>query len=178
MRVISYTDPALDLARMKLGDYIATRDESLVETLPGATPTWFTLGKIDPLTFISWVDDPEDLFAKYQRAFQLAVRSVDGSVEGRRLAFAQDEEETVNGRKVMRYSESNFREMLDSELVPPAVLYEVGEIAYLREFLGKARVRRYPSPPGSRRALAAMQKTSPPAAAPAAPKPSAAPSED
>jgi hypothetical protein len=47
LRFVLHTEPALDLERMDLKEYIETRDPKLVMLLPGKQARWFTVRPLD-----------------------------------------------------------------------------------------------------------------------------------
>lgn len=78
-RVVYVGDPALDARAMKIrgpGGYGETRDESLVRTLPGRTPIWFTVRWLTPRESII-VEERGTPLRKTRAAISTALVAVD-----------------------------------------------------------------------------------------------------
>ena len=79
-RTISITDPAIDHTNSNIEQFKQTRDLSLINFLPGETPTYFNLRKL-PLSLKLWIKNRESVgdAYKYLDSFCAGVDSIDGS---------------------------------------------------------------------------------------------------
>lgn len=78
-RLVFVGDPALDTRQMKLrgaGGYGESRDESLVRTLPGRSPVWFTVRWLTPRESIL-VDERGTVLRRVRAALATALTQID-----------------------------------------------------------------------------------------------------
>lgn len=156
LRVVSVMDGALDRAAMagEFGEYIRSRNPSLVRELPGARLTWFTLRRIPPSVYQRYVMTAESEPERHRRAFLAGVDSISG------WAWSENgplEDRVGTGR--MRTATGEIVCWTDGELehLPPAYIEEVGALVDMRSFLAGIGVGSYPVPQWLLSALAARR---------------------
>jgi len=144
-RVASVLDPALDLLAMgeNLRDYIQKRDESLIKTKPGQSPTWFHLRRIPTSVFMRYVSEATSDADRRRRAFQASVKEVTNltTPEGE-TAFKWTPSGTIDSKG----GPMPFVSDADLEAFFPSQVDEIGAIAEARSFLAQTSAPSYALP--------------------------------
>lgn len=144
--IVSIGDTALDRDAMgsALAKYATSRDPELLVFRDGVSPTWFTVDPIETGLFLRGVMRESDEIARFASAFRLGVREVRGLVttDGRTTQLYRPE-----GYMVTSSGRRYVWEEHELALVSPAVVMEVGSVAFARSFLDPKAGGGFPPPP-------------------------------
>lgn len=161
LRIVSLLDSALDREAMaeSWNEYLRSRNPELVKQRPGMKLTWFHLRWIPTDVFTQYVDAVDNVAERSRRAFLVGVERI----EGWRF-FDDGPIETKGGTARYRGSVSELPVWSEAEVnaFPPRYIREIGEVSYLRSFLGRGTEVSYPPPQWLLYAVAAIRR--PPAA--------------
>lgn len=146
LEIVSIGDTALDREAMgaNVAKYATTRDPSLLVFKEGVSPTWFVLQPIETGLFLRGVMREGDEIGRFVAAFGLAVKEIRAltTSDGRNVQLFRPEGylTTASGRRFMWSDE-------ELSLVSPAVVMEIGSVAFARSFLDPKAGGGFPPPP-------------------------------
>lgn len=151
VRVVSITDPTLDLAAMGgfdgVREYSSRRDRSALVFKEGQEPLacWVTLGPISNRAFHRFVQ-PQSGEDRWTYAFLAAVRGVEGW-KPRGGAFHPEPWKPHGKVKTASLDLEVWPEAV-LEVITPALVQDLGKWAYDRTMLGQETVDFFDLPPG------------------------------
>ena len=147
-KTISITDPAIDHSTSDIEQFKQTRDLSLINFLPGKTPTYFNLRKL-PLSLKLWIKNREQVgdSYKYLDCFCAGVDSIEGS--GSFLNGTNDSI-TLSPTKKLKVGKTELYIWDIDELDPILgerfdVLMEIGSVIWGLLFLKGSTSYKFPS---------------------------------
>jgi len=76
LRVVSLTDPALDMSDSERKAYTRSRDPAAVKIRLGHKPVWFTIKRIDALFSMQFLDGP-DPFVRYMLGLRAGLIEIE-----------------------------------------------------------------------------------------------------
>lgn len=140
---VSLFDEAIDLAQTDIQTYRDTRDLSLVRFLPGATPVTYYLRRIPRHLVIGYIQAAPE-HERPMRAFMVGVERVEGlpADDGRTVRTTWSpsrKEQLITGPM-------SFMDAVELEMFEPAVIEELGSLAFQRSFLARKNAATWPLP--------------------------------
>ncbi len=134
LRFVSGADPALDWGAMNVYDYVATRDASLIRTIPGQAPIWWS---VRPLDVDQWASI-EETSSPQRRLIQCVMHALE-SVEAPDAPAWRPTRQVQggDGKQITICSHDEMRHLFESW--GGTRLYEVGSVIYERAAVGKAQ---------------------------------------